>query len=188
MKKLLKMISGTVLIAAMCFSLAGCGGSKQENTDAQPTESVTEETSAETDAPGDADAQTDADAQDDVDAQTDADVQDDAEGNTAETDTIEGYVAGMQSQFDSMAESMKESGLDMKVEARDKSVVYKYQYITDVGDIDVVKEALEASIEAMDTTFEGYLEALKAAVPDAESIILEYYSAGGELITSKEYK
>lgn len=164
MKKLIRKITGITLIAALFLSIAGCGGSSGQKTETPETTEAAEATET-TEAP---------------------EVAEDTE--TTEVSTLDDFITNMQPQIDEMSDSMKESGLEMAVEARDNSLVYKYTYINDVGEIDVMKEALDASMEAMAPTFEGVLSSLKESVPDAEAVVVEYYSESGELITSQEYK
>ena len=161
MKKLIRKITGITLIAALFLSIAGCGGSSGQETE-------TPETTEAAETPETTEAAEDTE--------------------TTEVSTLDDFITNMQPQIDEMSDSMKESGLEMAVEARDNSLVYKYIYINDVGEIDVMKEALDASMEAMAPTFEGVLSSLKESVPDAEAVVVEYYSESGELITSQEYK
>ena len=161
MKKLIRKITGITLIAALFLSIAGCGGSSGQETE-------TPETTEAAETPETTEAAEDTE--------------------TTEVSTLDDFITNMQPQIDETSDSMKESGLEMAVEARDNSLVYKYIYINDVGEIDVMKEALDASMEAMAPTFEGVLSSLKESVPDAEAVVVEYYSESGELITSQEYK
>ena len=67
-------------------------------------------------------------------------------------------------------------------------MVYIYQYTVDVGDVSAIRDGLEAAMESLSSNFEGILDQLQSAVPEAESVIVEYLDKDGQLIYSKEYK
>lgn len=66
--------------------------------------------------------------------------------------------------------------------------MYSYRYTSDVGDTALLKPMLDEALEPLSSTFESSLEAIQLAVPSAESLIVEYLTQDGELITSKEFK
>lgn len=174
-----------ITLAAMALflslSLAACGNSgKEEST---PKDSTALETDTTTEA---------SDPQDEPESTSESQVQDDTHESTAAdeaiTYTVEEYVDLIQEVVAEMSDSLKDSGLTVTIEARGKSLVYKYQYINDVGDLDTVKAALEESMSSMDETNKGLLADLKKAVPDADALIYEYLDMSGEVITSIEYK
>ena len=107
---------------------------------------------------------------------------------TAKMPTLAEYIASVQSEIDEMTASLAAQGLNMKVEARGNSLVYVYQYAEDLADIDTMKVALEQSMEGTASTFDTILAQLKAEIPSAESIIVEYLSKDGTLIYSREFK
>lgn len=102
--------------------------------------------------------------------------------------TLEAYIASIQSELDEMIAAMAEQGMNMKVEARGNSLVYIYQYTEDLADAETMRTALEEATNTQATTFESILSQLKSAIPSAESIIIEYLSADGTVIYSKEFK
>ena len=51
-----------------------------------------------------------------------------------------------------------------------------------------IRDGLEAAMESLSSNFEGILDQLQSAVPEAESVIVEYLDKDGQLIYSKEYK
>ena len=172
MKKLLALIACLML----CLSLAACGNdqtsSKADDGDtAKTTESAKDE-----------------------DTTTAPDTADTTEGSTEDTTgsagsmTMEAFIASIQSQIDEMASSMEGAGLKLNVTARGNSLVYSYQYTIDVGDTSLVKGALEQSMDGMASMFESVLSTMKLAVPDAQSIILEFLDKDGKTIVSKEFK
>lgn len=110
------------------------------------------------------------------------------EATSASGVTLEQFIALIQPQIDAMQESLEESGQKLDIIARDKSLVYIYQYTVDVGDVSAIRDGLEAAMEALSSNFEGILDQLQSAVPEAESVIVEYLDKDGQLIYSKEYK
>lgn len=102
--------------------------------------------------------------------------------------SLEQFIQLVQPQLESMKDTLEESGLKIEVVARGNSLVYSYQYTIDLDDLSAVRAALEESMDAVSSTFENVLDQLQSAVPDAESVIVEYLSKDGQLIYSKEYK
>lgn len=111
-----------------------------------------------------------------------------ASSQTLANMTIQAFIDSMQDKIDAMAASFEDSGLNMKVFARGNSLVYSYQYTTDMGDTSVLKDALESAMDGMSDTFTGILSSMRTAVPSAESVIVEYLDMDGKVILSKEYK
>ena len=104
--------------------------------------------------------------------------------------TLEAFVASeaMQNEMKTLKESMDDS-MDIRLEARENSLTYVFQYKEDTGmDNATLAEALASSLDGMEATFTSILNSLKMAVPDAESVIVEYQDMNGEVITSKEFK
>lgn len=110
------------------------------------------------------------------------------EATSASGVTLEQFVTLIQPQIDAMKESLEESGQKLDIIARDKSLVYIYQYTVDVGDVSAIRDGLEAAMESLSSNFEGILDQLQSAVPEAESVIVEYLDKDGQLIYSIEYK
>ena len=110
------------------------------------------------------------------------------EATSASGVTLEQFVTLIQPQIDAMKESLEESGQKLDIIARDKSLVYIYQYTVDVGDVSAIRDGLEAAMESLSSNFEGILDQLQSAVPEAESVIVEYLDKDVQLIYSKEYK
>lgn len=102
--------------------------------------------------------------------------------------TLEAYVAANEEIFAEMKDSMAASGMDIQIQARGNSLVYSYRYTSDVGDTALLKPMLDEALEPLSSTFESTLETIQLAVPSAESLIVEYLTQDGELITSKEFK
>ena len=105
----MKKIAAIIACLAVCLSLAACSGG-----DAESSSPVTENSSA-----------------------TPVSSQTAPESTTAATGsgTIEAYIASIQDTIDQMSESMKAQGMNIKVLARDKSLVYSYQLTTESADI-----------------------------------------------------
>ena len=155
-----------VVCLVMCLSLAACQKqSEKVNTDA-PSTSATTSTTASTAAPSGT-------------TTTSAPVS----GNLS----VKDFIASIQPQIDQMASSIESSGMKLSVSARGNSMVYSYQYLTDVGDTSVIKGALDQAMDQMASTFTTILSSMKQVVPDAKSIIVEYLDMNGNVIVSKEY-
>lgn len=104
--------------------------------------------------------------------------------------TLESFVNGtaMQSELDSLRATMGDTA-DISLEARDNSLVYIFRYKEDTGmDNATMAEALNTALDGMSSTFTSILNTVKTAVPDAESVIVEYQDMSGDVITSKEFK
>lgn len=110
------------------------------------------------------------------------------ESQAADKQSVEAYVASMQDEIEALVGSMAGDGMGLQILARGNSLVYQYQYSMDLGDTDAVKQALEQALDTQDATFESVLDSLKAEVPSAESVIIEYLDKDGNLLFSKEYK
>lgn len=108
-----------------------------------------------------------------------------------ETDSVSGeiesYIAAAQKEIDSLASSLKNNGMELKVTARDKSLVYSYQY-SSVSNSDALKTALDEAMKSTESTFKSILTDLKQRVKSAESVIVEYIDKDGVVITSTEFK
>lgn len=102
--------------------------------------------------------------------------------------SMDKYISSIQSQMESMKDTLDSSGMDVELIQRGNSLVYRYQFTTDIGDTNVVKQTLESGMEQMASTFQAGLKELKAQVSGAESLIVEYVDKDGTVILSKEYK
>ena len=98
------------------------------------------------------------------------------------TATVESYISSIQSDIDTMKESMGISGANLDVTARGNSMVYSFQFTTDVGDTSLIKDSLSSAMDQMASTFENGFQELKAKVSSAESIIVEYLDKDGNVI------
>ncbi len=96
-------------------------------------------------------------------------------------------ISTQQSTIDSIKDQYAGT-LDFAMEARGNSLVYKYSYLSDLGDLSLLKTSLDSSLESGAETFESSLKTMQLAVPGMESLIIEYYDMNGTLITSREYK
>ena len=102
--------------------------------------------------------------------------------------TLEEYIEANQETFGQLTESMAASGMNIQILAKGNSLVYRYRYTSDVGTAAQLKPVLDEALESMRSVFENSLEAVRLAVPSAESLVVEYLSQDGEVITSQEYK
>lgn len=102
--------------------------------------------------------------------------------------SMDKYISSIQSQIESMKETLESSGMKIELVQRENSLVYRYQFTADIGDTATVKEYLESEMEKQASTFEAGLKELKQKVSGAESLIVEYVDKDGNVIFSKEYK
>lgn len=92
---------------------------------------------------------------------------------------------------DATLESIREAFKDMmtiELEARGNSIVYKYTYIINTGDADILKDSLDNSIKTQEETLKNSLTLMRTSIPEMESIIVEYYDINKKLIASYEFK
>ncbi len=102
--------------------------------------------------------------------------------------SMDKYISSIQSQIESMKDTLESSGMKLELVQRENSLVYRYQFTADIGDADAAKQTLESGMEQMASTFEAGLKELKQKVSGAESLIVEYVDKDGNVIFSKEYK
>lgn len=106
----------------------------------------------------------------------------------SDTDKLNRFIESAQGELENMRASFGDT-VDVKLEARDKSLVYIFQYKEDTGlDNETLKQALDSAMEGMSSTFTTVLSAVKGQVASVESVIVEYLDKDGELITSIEFK
>ena len=89
-----------------------------------------------------------------------------------------------------LKESMTGTDLELNVVGRGKSLVYQYRFTKVAGgDVTIwMKEQLNRDIEEQKESMNAVLVMLRKEVPDAESVIFEYYDKDNNLITSCEIK
>lgn len=103
--------------------------------------------------------------------------------------TVESYINGIQDEIAQMEEQVKQQGMNLKVSARENTLVYTYQYTIDLGDAsDQVAAGLEQSMDSLKSVFDGILQTLKKEIPSAESVVVEYLDKDGKVLYSHEYK
>ena len=167
MKKLIALI----VCLMLCLSLAACGGDQGSSDPAKTTEA----------AKGD-----------ETTAAPDTTTKDQSTGTepsgSAGNMTLQAFIASIQGEIDEMASAMESSGMKLNVAARGNSLLYSYQYTIDIGDTSLIKDTLAQSMDGMSSMFDDVLSAMKLAVPDAQSIILEFLDKDGNVIVSKEFK
>ena len=77
--------------------------------------------------------------------------------------------------------------MDIEIEARGTSIVYKYTMLMDLGGLDI-KDELEKQLDAQKATFEALVTMLKTQRVTDPSVIVEYLDKDGNMILEKEYK
>lgn len=81
----------------------------------------------------------------------------------------------------------KDQGRTVEIKGRDESLVYTYTYTISFNDPAKVFGNIEKSLSAQEKKFKEMHVELKASVPAAKSIIVEYYTKEGELALSKTF-
>ena len=161
---MIKRVLALMLCLVLCLALAACGNDQTTNsssTSASDGSNAATEPAASTGT---------------------------TEATVGSNQAMEAFIANIQDEIDDMTASLQESGMNLKVVARGNSLAYVYQYNTDLGDTSLVKDALEQSLDSMASVFTSVLSSLKEAVPDAESVIVEYLDQDGNVIVSKEFQ
>ena len=109
-------------------------------------------------------------------------------GKKSVNDQINSFIATIQDELDEVNDDLGDM-IDMKVEARDGSLVYSYQYTFDLGvSNEYMAELLGNSLESGASAFENTYSKLKKEIPEVKSVIVEYLDMNGTLIVSKEFK
>lgn len=111
----------------------------------------------------------------------------------AKVKTVEDYLKDkdVQSQMDTLKETMKNSGIDMEVKAEGNKLIYSYKYSDQIDEenLSAVKENLESGLEIQASVFDGILKTLKDEMKiNDPSISVRYLNADGSEILTKEYK
>lgn len=111
----------------------------------------------------------------------------------AKVKTVEDYLKDkdVQSQMDTLKETMKNSGIDMEVKAEGNKLIYSYKYSDQIDEenLSAVKENLESGLEIQASVFDGFLKTLKDEMKISDpSISVRYLNADGSEILTKEYK
>ncbi|MBR2934521.1 MAG: DUF4854 domain-containing protein [Oscillospiraceae bacterium] len=98
--------------------------------------------------------------------------------------TIEAYIDQLMQMEDMQAtiEYCKTNNMIHQLEARKDTFVYKYTYTVPV--LDNAKELLNSQYGSFESTLSSVAEGLKVSVPAIKTVVWEYYSMDGELITS----
>lgn len=101
--------------------------------------------------------------------------------------TLEEYVESIQPDIDKVAVDLKSKDVILKVYVKDESLIYSYQYETNIADMESVKLELEQLMEKRRDEFESLSKTLKSKVKNAKSIIVENLDKDGNLICSEEF-
>lgn len=86
--------------------------------------------------------------------------------------------------------SMSNDSFNIDFILRGRSVVYYFKYKKTYSSDQVknIKTALDEELVKNKSVYVNLLTSLRAEVPEAESVIVEYYNGNNKLITKKEYK
>lgn len=157
----MKKLLAVLSCLTICFSFAACGDKDESSAEKAESKASVESSSV---------------------------VESEASADASEGKTIQDFIDENKETFDVLKDSLKDSGMEMDILARENSLVYTYKYTTDVGEIETFKAALDQGLESQKDTFVQVLNSLKLAVPATESVIVEYLDKDGNIITSGEFK
>lgn len=102
--------------------------------------------------------------------------------------SLEQYASALQEQINQQQDELRENGMELEVLAEGSSLVYRYRYITDVGEFSDAKVAQEEFLDAVADTFIQSFTSIQIVVPEAESLVVEYWTMDGQLLASREFK
>ncbi len=168
----MKKILALALCLVLCLGLTACGNGKLVSSDKDTSDAsfAVNESSDEANL-------------------SDSSQTSEPAGNVGLSDmSTDDFIATIQDQIDELSSGLESSGMGLDVVARGNSLVYSYQYKIDLGDSSLFKDTLESSLNSMSDVFTSVLSSLRLAVPDAESVIVEYLDKNGNIIVSKEFK
>lgn len=157
MKKFTSNFLLVVMVLAMTFSMAACGSKTDDSKESTTNDSS--QTSQST------------------------------SGKSSEYSSVEEYVNSdeIQNALSTLENSLKGSGMSIKISAEDNKMIYTYTYDS-TEKADGMAEQLEKAMEAQDSTFQVTADGIKSAVGvDTASVVIEYIDCNGEMIYSKEY-
>lgn len=170
----MKKIWVAVMCGILCLSLAACNAQQAGSNPGGASDAASI-------GSGEAQDKTESTPEDEPDAAS-------SQAPAAGGQTLEEYLEANKESFSQLTESMAESGMNIEILARGNSLVYSYQYTTDVGDAAQVKPLLDEAMDSLGSVFESSLSSIKLVVPSTESVVVEYLTKDGDLITSKEFK
>lgn len=175
---------------AICLSVTACGGKKESSSAAkQESRAAVEMSSREESSAAESMAAESSEADESVEeANSDTDDSSGATGVAASFTTLEEYVEANKETFETLKGSLKNSGMNLNITARENSLVYTYTFDKEITDPATIKTGLDKGLETQKDTYESVCESLRTAIPSVESVIVEYYDVDGNLITSREYK
>ena len=104
--------------------------------------------------------------------------------------TMDEYIEENRKMFDTICESLSEDDCSIEISGKGDSLVIKAVINTEVDEsvFDAVAEVLEQGVEESKDTYIEMLDNAREEVPDAESIIIEYYDANDKLLYCKEFQ
>lgn len=185
MKKILALVCGLVL----CLSMAACGSNDDKTTSSANESNSTAVSSVAEDSNESTAEESTADSQSQNGGASKAEDDSSAENLNTEVKTVEDFIEQNKSTFDTLNKTLENSGISLEIFARDNSLVYSYKYTMDtVKNNDATKKSLETAMKSQESTFNSAFQSVKAIVPDAKSVIVEYLDSKGELIKSFEFK
>ena len=81
---------------------------------------------------------------------------------------------------------MYKDTMKITVSTRGNAIVYTYQYVMDIGNIEIAKEALDLSKESLEQAAATDISAMKLYGISNPSVIFEYINSDGTMIASYE--
>ncbi len=108
-------------------------------------------------------------------------------GEATTNEKLNDFIKAGESDLNTLKEAYKDT-CEVDVYAEKDSIVYRYQYIIDVGDRDEAKKSLESGFNAQTETINQTIETIRLTIPELDSLIVEYYDKEGKLLAKREYR
>ncbi len=104
--------------------------------------------------------------------------------------TMDDYIEENRKMFDTICESQSNDDCTIEILGKGDSLLLKAVIKTEVDEsvFDTVAETLKQGVEENKDVYLEMLENAREEVPDAESIIIEYYDKNDKLLFSREFE
>lgn len=180
----MKRLFALILTLAVAASLAACNAKPDRTTSSPSSETVSASGESSNTPEEDPSSEQEPVSEEETPS---AEEPSSTDGGAEETSaSMEEFIASISDQIDQLSGSMDGMGT-LEVIARGNSLVYQFQYTMDLGDTSVIQPMLEQTMDTLTSTFESIYDVLKLAVPDAQSLVVEYLDKDGNMLVYREY-
>ena len=105
----------------------------------------------------------------------------------SDAELIHDYIAERKTQFDQVKEEYKDQ-MDFNVTAEGSALIYSYQFLIHVPEVDAVKSAMDAEVANQEGALKLVLADMKLFGMKEPVVIYRYLNDDGSEIASYEYK